>query len=83
MEHLVGWVRNSYTSIAMVDYPYPASFLADLPAYPVNAACDIILKADNILSGLANSAGMFIIIIHTYMYVQFVIGNDIFMILPF
>ena len=35
VDHLLGWVRNSFASLAMVDYPYPASFLAPLPAYPM------------------------------------------------
>ena len=57
VEHLNGWVRNSFTSLAMVDYPYPASFLAPLPAYPVNVSCDLLLNAENRLRGLALAAG--------------------------
>lgn len=53
----MGWVRNSFTSLAMVDYPYPASFLAPLPAYPVNVSCNLLLSAENKLRGLAMAAG--------------------------
>ena len=57
VDHLKGWVRNSFTSLAMVDYPYPASFLAPLPAYPVKTSCGIILGAKNRAVGLAQGAG--------------------------
>ena len=57
VEHLKGWVRNSFTSLAMVDYPYPASFLAPLPAYPVTVACHSLLAAESKLHGLAAAAG--------------------------
>lgn len=59
VEHLKGWVRNSFTSLAMVDYPYPASFLAPLPAYPVTVACRSLLAAQSRLHGLAQAAGLF------------------------
>ena len=60
MHHLKGWVRNSFTSLAMTDYPYPASFLAPLPAYPVKVACDILVNnSGNILTALADAAGKF------------------------
>ena len=29
------WLSDVWTNIAMVNYPYPAGFLAPLPAYPV------------------------------------------------
>ena len=57
VDHLIGWIRNSFTSLAMVDYPYPASFLAPLPAYPVTVACQSLLKEKNRMRGLAQAAG--------------------------
>ena len=43
--------------LAMLDYPYPASFLAKLPANPVNVSCQILLQATDKLRGLADAAG--------------------------
>ena len=57
VNHLIGWVRNSFTSLAMVDYPYAASFLAPLPAFPVNVSCNLLLSEPNVLRGLALAAG--------------------------
>ena len=47
------WARNAFTLLAMVDYPYPADFMAKLPGHPVNVACSYI-KGANKLAGLAN-----------------------------
>ncbi|KAL1138705.1 hypothetical protein AAG570_008767, partial [Ranatra chinensis] len=42
---LKDWLANVYVDIAMVNYPYPANFLADLPAYPIKALCSHLKNA--------------------------------------
>jgi len=48
------WARNAFTLLAMVDYPYPADFMAKLPGHPVNVACSYMTGQTEKLYGLAN-----------------------------
>ncbi|XP_008659849.1 lysosomal Pro-X carboxypeptidase [Zea mays] len=41
-DSIAGWLQTAFTYTAMVDYPTPANFLMDLPAYPVKEMCKII-----------------------------------------
>lgn len=49
------YARGAVASIAMLDYPYPASFVAPLPANPVQRACSLLASAapSNAVSALA------------------------------
>lgn len=35
MNALKGWLTGAWSNIAMVEYPYPANFLQNLPAWPI------------------------------------------------
>ena len=50
---MLGWIRNSFTTLAMGDYPYPTDFLAPLPGHPVNVACKVMASASSKVEGLA------------------------------
>lgn len=58
IHHLLGWIRNVFTSLAMGDYPYPTNFLAPLPGHPVNVACRMMASASSKLQGLAEVTAM-------------------------
>ncbi|XP_053380895.1 dipeptidyl peptidase 2-like isoform X2 [Mercenaria mercenaria] len=57
--HLLGWIRNSFTNLAMFDYPYPTDFFSKLPGYPVKVACQYMEDAIDVVEGLAKAAGLF------------------------
>ncbi|CAL1525887.1 unnamed protein product [Lymnaea stagnalis] len=57
--HLLGWIRNAFTMMAMLDYPYPTGFMGNLPGFPVKVGCGKILNGTNPLNGLAEAAGVF------------------------
>eukprot|EP01091_Cochliopodium_minus_P011202 TRINITY_DN3116_c0_g1_i1.p1 TRINITY_DN3116_c0_g1~~TRINITY_DN3116_c0_g1_i1.p1 ORF type:complete len:495 (-),score=111.03 TRINITY_DN3116_c0_g1_i1:45-1499(-) len=66
LNHLILWIVNSFGTLAMVDYACPANFLAPLPAFPINLACQEILdgaqkmnNATGKLLGLAAASTLF------------------------
>ncbi|XP_014257101.1 lysosomal Pro-X carboxypeptidase [Cimex lectularius] len=58
------YLQTMYVNIAMVNYPYPANFIGNLPANPVKAVCKNMLHTnetnESILSGVYNSLLMYI-----------------------
>ncbi|XP_078472102.1 dipeptidyl peptidase 2 [Lampetra planeri] len=59
VRHMYGWARNTFTYLAMLDYPYAASFMGSLPANPVNVACDLLLNSKDPLDGLTQAVALF------------------------
>jgi lysosomal Pro-X carboxypeptidase len=45
VDEVKDWLLDMYGNIAMVDYPYPTSFLADLPAFPARVFCSNVTSA--------------------------------------
>ncbi|KAH9304736.1 hypothetical protein KI387_009140, partial [Taxus chinensis] len=41
-QEIEDWLNSAYSNLAMVDYPYNASFLMPLPAYPIREVCKAI-----------------------------------------
>ena len=58
-QHFLLWIRDAFTTMAMVDYPYAANFLGKLPAYPIGAACKAVLSTEDAISGLAAAVYFF------------------------
>jgi dipeptidyl-peptidase-2 len=56
--HLILWAVNAFPTLGMCDYPYPADFLAPLPAWPVKYACEQALAAPSTLEALAAVAAV-------------------------
>jgi lysosomal Pro-X carboxypeptidase len=46
---MVSWLSGIYETLAEIDYPYPADFLAPVPAWPVQATCQYL--SDGSLNG--------------------------------
>ncbi|KAF5399758.1 Lysosomal Pro X carboxypeptidase [Paragonimus heterotremus] len=52
---MLKWSRNAFVMMAMMDYPYTTSFMADLPAYPVNVSCEKALAASDPIDALRDA----------------------------
>jgi len=63
VSRLSAYLSDLWTNLAMMDYPYPTTFLAPLPANPVNVACLPLgkpFKADeDLLVGIFKAASVY------------------------
>uniref|UniRef100_UPI0037E8ED99 dipeptidyl peptidase 2 n=1 Tax=Semicossyphus pulcher TaxID=241346 RepID=UPI0037E8ED99 len=51
-------LRNAFTMMAMLDYPYSTYFMGKMPANPVKVACETMLRGPDLLANLRNTAGI-------------------------
>ncbi|CAB1319565.1 unnamed protein product [Coregonus sp. 'balchen'] len=58
IHQLNGLLRNAFTLMAMLDYPYSTHFMGSMPANPVKVACDTMLGAGDLLHALKDTAGI-------------------------
>eukprot|EP00898_Chlorokybus_atmophyticus_P007647 jgi/Chlat1/7884/Chrsp66S07307 len=59
-DEMVDWLYEMYGNLAMVDYPVPASFLAELPAHPIAKVCDAIVSHEGpLVDKIAAGANIF------------------------
>ena len=57
---LLFYLKGAAATLAMLDYPYAATFVTNMPANPVRVACDRLLKADEILYGMNDAINVFV-----------------------
>ncbi|KAM3611068.1 uncharacterized protein V6R79_013006 [Siganus canaliculatus] len=58
IHQLNGLLRNSFTLMAMLDYPYSTHFMGSMPANPVKVACETMLSGPDLLRNLRDTAGI-------------------------
>ncbi|KAI3372495.1 hypothetical protein L3Q82_022691 [Scortum barcoo] len=56
IHQLNGLLRNAFTLMAMLDYPYSTHFMGNMPANPVKVACETMLSGPDLLTNLRNTA---------------------------
>lgn len=45
--NIINWLSNSFTYMAMTNYPYSTNFLEPMPAFPVTVACGMLNGLDD------------------------------------
>ncbi|KAM4745970.1 dipeptidyl peptidase 2 [Anableps anableps] len=58
IHQLHGLLRNAFTLMAMLDYPYSTHFMGNMPANPVKVACGTMLRGSDLLANLRDTAGI-------------------------
>nr|AAH95721.1 Dpp7 protein [Danio rerio] len=58
IHQLNGFLRNAFTMMAMLDYPYSTHFMGSMPAFPVKVACEIMLNGTDLMSALRDTVGI-------------------------
>lgn len=58
IHQLNGLLRNAFTLMAMLDYPYSTHFMGNMPANPVKVACKTMLRGLDLLINLRDTAGI-------------------------
>ncbi|XP_038150027.1 dipeptidyl peptidase 2 [Cyprinodon tularosa] len=58
IHQLYGLLRNAFTMMAMLDYPYSTHFMGNMPANPVKVACGTMLRGSDLLANLRDTAGI-------------------------
>nr|XP_055055252.1 dipeptidyl peptidase 2 [Misgurnus anguillicaudatus] len=58
IKQLNGLLRNAFTFMAMMDYPYSTHFMSNMPAFPVKVACEVMLNGTDLMSALRDTVGI-------------------------
>lgn len=64
VDRLKAWLNEAYCNLAMVNYPYPGNFLANLPGYPIREFCSRLQAPlsppEAVLTGLYRGINLYI-----------------------
>ncbi|XP_037115390.1 dipeptidyl peptidase 2 isoform X1 [Syngnathus acus] len=58
IHQLNGFLRNAFTLMAMLDYPYSTQFMDKMPANPVKVGCETMLRGSDLLTSLRDTAAI-------------------------